>query len=59
MTIPGDHLFEAFCHLRGIGYRRIAEAAAKRPDYEIEVNRHHLLVEVKVDPIVKTTNGQQ
>lgn len=47
MTIS-EELFEQFCRTASIPYSRVAEEAAlRRPDYEIALSGHRVVVEVK------------
>lgn len=44
-------IFEQFCQMRQLRYRRVATGAQKTPDYDVYVGRRKIVVEIKqIDP---------
>jgi hypothetical protein len=47
MRTKSERLFESFCEVHGLTCHRVSTTIKPRPDYELEIGTHRLLVEVK------------
>ena len=47
MRTKSEELFESFCRMHGIAYRRVSETTEPTPDYELEISGQVILAEVK------------
>jgi hypothetical protein len=46
-----EEMFEAFCKMNGVKWRRVPISTGRTPDYEIAINGQRIVVEVKqIDP---------
>lgn len=47
MRTKSERLFESFCEVHGLACHRVSTTIKPRPDYELEIGTHPLLVEIK------------